>query len=164
MSAANDYKPHLLVIPEDKANQDIVNGFSLHLEVNERQFTVLPIAKGWSKGKERLSELCEKRLSKCKTAYALLIVDYDGDRDRGSKIKSSLPAEVKDRVFVIGILSEPERLKSSINQKYEDIGRLVAEGCREKSTDFWEQQELLAHNLDEVQRLSKAVRNFFFKD
>ena len=98
----NRYQPHLLVIPEDKANQDIVNGFLLHVEYNARQLQVLGFANGWLKGKDKLLELSEGDLVKNKNAHALLLIDHDGDSARGSNIKALISDDVKDRVFVIG--------------------------------------------------------------
>ncbi len=158
--SANVYQPHLLVIPEDKANQDIINGFLLRVESNERQLQVLDLANGWSKGKDKLLDLSEGHLKKYKNAHALLLIDHDGDSARGSNIKALISDDVKDRVFVIGVLSEPEKLKSA-NQKYEQIGGLIADGCKANNSDFW-QQELLVHNLEEVRRLSEAVHDLFF--
>lgn len=43
----NKYLPHVLVIPEDKANSDIANGFLLHPQLNERSIQVLPYVGGW---------------------------------------------------------------------------------------------------------------------
>lgn len=156
----NRYQPHLLVIPEDKANQDIVNGFLLHVEYNARQLQVLGFANGWLKGKDKLLELSEDNLAKNKNAHALLLIDHDGDPDRGFNIKAQISDDVKDRVFVIGVLSEPEKLKSA-NQKYERIGGLIADGCKNNNSDFW-QDGLLVHNLKEVQRLSEAFHDLFF--
>ena len=156
----NCYQPHLLVIPEVKANQDIVNGFLLHVEYNARQLQVLDLANGWSKGKDKLLELSEGNLAKNKNAHALLLIDHDGDPARGFNIKAQISDDVKDRVFVIGVLSEPEELKSA-NQKYERIGGLIADGCKDNNSEFW-QHELLVHNLEEVQRLSEAFHDLFF--
>jgi hypothetical protein len=158
--SANVYQTHLLVIPEDKANQDNVNGFLLRVESNPRQLQVLDLANGWTKGKDKLLELSKGHLKKYMNAYALLLVDHDGDSARGSNIKADISDDVKDRVFVIGVLSKPEELKSA-NQKYEQIGGLIADGCKANNSDFW-QQKLLAHNLEEVQRLSLVVHRLFF--
>lgn len=156
----NFYQLHLLVIPEDKANQDIVNGFLLRVESNERQLQVLNLANGWSKGRDMLLSLSEGHLKKFTNAHALLLIDHDGYPARGSDIKAQISDEVKDRVFVIGVLSEPEELKSA-NQKYEQMGKRIADGCKDNNSDFW-QHELLVHNLEEVQRLSEVVHDFFF--
>jgi hypothetical protein len=156
----NLYQPHLLVIPEDKANQDIVNGFLLRVESNARQLQVLGLANGWLKGKDKILELSESRLREYEKAHALLLVDHDGDSARGSNIKDQISDDIKDRVFVIGVLTEPEELKSA-NQKYEQIGGLIADGCKDNNSDFW-QHKLLVHNLEDVRRLSEAFHDLFF--
>jgi hypothetical protein len=156
----NLYQKHLLVIPEDKANQDIVNGFLLRVESNARQLQVLGLANGWIKGKDKLLDLCRDRLKENRNAHALLLVDYDKVPARGSNIRSLISDDIKDRVFVIGVWTEPEELKSA-NQNYEQIGGRIADGCKDNNSDFW-QHELLLHNLDEVKRLSEAFHDLFF--
>lgn len=48
--SVNQYKPHLLVRPEDDANRQIANGFILEIpEKNIRRIQVLPVASGWRK-------------------------------------------------------------------------------------------------------------------
>ena len=43
----NQYKPHVLVLPEDDANSSLANGF--HLELGQiRQMQVLEVAGGWN--------------------------------------------------------------------------------------------------------------------
>ena len=72
-----------------------------------------------------------------------------------------VPEGVKDRVFVIGVLSNPEDLKRSLNKNFEQIGSQIAEGCKDSSIDFW-QHTLLVHNIEEIRRLSGAFRDIFF--
>lgn len=43
----NRYVDHLLVLPEDDANRQLVNGFQLSLRINPRCIQVLPSAGGW---------------------------------------------------------------------------------------------------------------------
>jgi len=45
----NKFVEHILVLPEDDANRQIVNGFILNLSVNATAIQVLPIANGWKK-------------------------------------------------------------------------------------------------------------------
>ena len=160
----NLHKPHLLVIAEDEANRSIVNGFATQLEANPRQFYIETVSRGWTKGRDRLLELCDRYLKIHTGAHALLIIDFDQQADRASEIKDRLPSEVRDRVFIIGVFSEPEALKRSTKKKGEEIGQLVAAGCKAKNSDIWEQEPLLIHNLEEIQRLSQAVRDLFFED
>jgi hypothetical protein len=55
--SANKFTQHLIVIPEDQAVRDIVNGFSTCLDANENQFSFYDLARGWERGKETLLEL-----------------------------------------------------------------------------------------------------------
>ncbi len=160
--SVNVYQPHLLVIPEDEANRDIVNGFSCCVKINHRQFWVKPPAGGWIKGRDQLYELAKGYMRRYDQSYAVLIVDFDNEKDRGSQIRDELPEEVRDRVFVIGALTDPESLKRATGLRFEELGGKIAEGCIELNDVFWRQQELLSHNLQEVCRLSGSVRELFF--
>ena len=77
--SANKYTHHLIVIPEDQAVRDIVNGFSTCLDANEKQFSVYDLARGWERGKETLLELSKGYMRKYSNSYAVLIVDFDGN-------------------------------------------------------------------------------------
>ena len=155
--------PHLIVIPEDDANREIANGFRLLVEKNARQFWIKKPARGWPKGKEELVAMSEStgHLQKYKSSHAALIVDFDGKRERGSEVKRLVGEGVRDRVFVIGVLTEPEKLRNATGIKFEQLGRQIAEGCKDSSIDFW-QHDLLVHNIEEIRRLSGAVRDIFF--
>lgn len=159
----NLYKPHVYVIPEDDADRDIVNGFMLNLEINERQFYVDTVARGWERGRDKLLELCSGHLVKYTSAHAILIIDFDEQAQRASEIRDSVPDGLRDRVFIIGVFSEPEQLRRSTKKSYEQIGRMMAKGCKENNTDFWQKETLLAHNLEEIRRLSEAVHDLFFE-
>jgi len=45
--SVNKYKPHVVVLPEDRANLQIANGFLLNPDLNERLIQVLPHVRGW---------------------------------------------------------------------------------------------------------------------
>lgn len=47
--SVNNYKPHLLVLPEDEANRQLANGFLQDFSLNLRCIQVLPIAGGWAR-------------------------------------------------------------------------------------------------------------------
>ena len=47
--SVNVFQPHLMVLPEDDANRQIVNGFLLDPSLNQRAIQPLPIDGGWSK-------------------------------------------------------------------------------------------------------------------
>jgi hypothetical protein len=48
----NKFKDHIIVLPEDDANQEIANGFNgflLNLNLNGNLMKILPPAGGWEK-------------------------------------------------------------------------------------------------------------------
>ena len=45
----NRYSPHILVLPEDRANEEIANGFLENLNVNDRVIKIERPAGGWTK-------------------------------------------------------------------------------------------------------------------
>jgi hypothetical protein len=65
---------------------------------------------------------------------------------------------LKDRVFVLGVWSEPEALKANLGS-YETIGMAMAEDCREETDTIWG-HDLLRHNASELDRLREHVPDF----
>jgi hypothetical protein len=47
LTESHGHLPHLLVIPENAANRDIVAGFRNHLSVDFRRIQVVNVAGGW---------------------------------------------------------------------------------------------------------------------
>ena len=52
----NRYKPHIFVLPEDRANEEIANGFIQAENVNFRAIQIERIANGWNKVVEKFNE------------------------------------------------------------------------------------------------------------
>ena len=44
--SVNNHRPHVLVLPEDEANEELVNGFLLDPSIKLRNIQVLPSAGG----------------------------------------------------------------------------------------------------------------------
>ena len=92
----------------------------------------------------------------------VLLLDFDNNIDqRTETIAEAIPDEVKSRLFLLGVRSEPEALRTALASSYEQIGRKMAQECREDSQQVWA-HGLLQHNLPELARLSSAVRAFLF--
>ncbi len=60
----NRDKEHLLVLPEDDANRQIVIGFINDLNVDNSAIQVVPIADGWKKAVEQLTSVYEPGMRK----------------------------------------------------------------------------------------------------
>lgn len=162
--SCNKYEDHILIFPEDEANSKIALGFVLCSYVRDQRVQILPYAKGWKKVVEKFKSYHISQLKKYNSRRLLLLIDFDNDLSRLSKIKSEVPNDLKDRVFILGAKTEPEKLKQSINQinSFESIGNKLADECVDlESHGLWE-HELLIINKSERTRLIENVRPFLF--
>jgi hypothetical protein len=71
--------------------------------------------------------------------------------------------DLKKRVFVLGVQSEPEELKKNIaNLNYfEEIGKALAQDCVNDTDNIW-RHVLLKHNRKELNSLISYVKPFLF--
>lgn len=105
-------------------------------------------------------------------------IDFDKTKtrkakDRVNKIKQTLTnaqydineiSVIMERVFVIGILSEPEQLNRYLKYQktFEEIGDTLATECDENKYELWG-HELIQHNQHELNRMISSVKPFLFK-
>jgi hypothetical protein len=157
--SVNKYKPHLLVLPEDDANRQIANGFLLHPRLKSRAVQVLGPADGWGKA---VSCIPHQELEKYTERRVVLLIDFDGKYPQriDDVVKDILP-QTADRVFVLGSLIEPERLRSALNKTFEEIGRALAQDCVDDERSLWGHAHL-AHNARELDRMIADVKPFLF--
>jgi hypothetical protein len=160
----NKYKKHILVLPEDEANIQIANGFVLHPNLNDRAIQVMPPLRGWKKVVEAFTEeYAPEMMGKYSDRMIVLLMDFDNNYEsRLSYVKDQIPEELKARVFVLGVLSEPENLSRDINKNFEKIGEALAKDCPDKTNELWE-HNLLKHNKGELDRMASSVKPFLFK-
>ncbi|MEH2303829.1 hypothetical protein [Nostoc sp.] len=159
--SVNHYQPHVFVLPEDDANRQIVNGFILDINLNSRAIQVLPPAGGWKKVVEKLTKDYASTMRQYPQRMIILLIDFDEDKDRLIYIKHQIPDDLKNRVFVLGVLSEPESLRRDINKSFEKIGEALAKDCSDNTNELWE-HDLLIHNKTELDRLISSVKPFLF--
>lgn len=157
----NRYAPHLLVLPEDEANAQIARGFQLHASVNARKLQILNEAGGWLRVLEQFESDHAAELKRLSNRFLILLFDFDKDTNRRPKVEAQIPADLKDRVFLLGAWSEPERLKRDLGS-FEAIGEALAEDCFHSTSSFWS-HELLEHNKGELVGLRDQVRPFLFE-
>jgi hypothetical protein len=155
----NNFKPHLVVLPEDKANANIVTGFNK--AVAAKQFLLLKPAGGWLEVLNAFHQIHVAELRRFQHRYVLLVVDFDNDPNRFEYIRARIPSDLEERTFVVGSFTNPEKLRSSMGQSLESIGTAIAEDCRNR-TDFTWRHPLLQHNLLEFERLNKLIRPILF--
>ncbi|MEH2284605.1 MAG: hypothetical protein V7K90_25330 [Nostoc sp.] len=157
----NKHRPHILVLPEDDANRQIANGFILDLSLNSRAIQVLPEAGGWKNVVEKFTNDYASTMRQYPHRMIALLIDFDEDKDRLSYVKHQIPDDLKNRVFVLGVLSEPESLRRDINKNFENIGEALAKDCSDNTNELWG-HDLLRHNQTELDRMISSVKPFLF--
>jgi hypothetical protein len=160
----NQYKPHIVILPEDDANRQIANGFLNNLNVNFRSIKILHSAGGCRKVPDTFAKDIISKMRKYSEMLVILLIDFDAKENPINNFtyaKSKVPEDLKDRVFVLGVFSEPEKLRKEIGS-YEKIGEKLAEDCYDDTNTLW-QHDLLNHNQDELQRIySSPVKQIIF--
>ena len=159
--AANKYLPHLFIIPEDDANRQIAIGFEKDHRVRARSLQVVTPAGGWSKAIEKLYSEYIPILNANANSHVLLIIDCDDDSSRIETALEAIPAPLKDRVFMLGTLHEPEALKADLRLGLEKVGETMANQCFDTHAEFWEHAHL-RHNKSELARLKSTLFNAIF--
>jgi hypothetical protein len=156
----NKYQPHVLVLPEDDANRQLATGFELEVRYG-RRIQVLPEAGGWLSVCEKFVSEHVKGMRRYPERRLVLLLDFDGQSDRADRVKENVPEDLKSRVFLLGVQSEPEALKKAGLGSFEEIGRGLGKECHEGTKNGWT-HNLLQHNASELDRLEQAVRGFLF--
>jgi hypothetical protein len=158
----NKYKPHVLVLPEDQANAEMANGFLLHPQLNDRSIQVLPYVGGWTAVVEKFTKNFIPKMRQYPHQWFVLLMDFDRTADRLNYVKEQLPEDIQDRVFVLGVLSEPEELRNDLGQSLEWIGESLAASCADHTYGLWD-HNLLQHNKTELTRMIASVKPFLFR-
>ena len=157
----NKHRPHLFVLPEDDANRQLAVGFALAVSMRlSRQIYVLPVAGGWTQVLDRFLSDEVVDMDSCPDRYMVLLIDFDNNQQRLTDATSRIPEHLRERVFILGVWSEPEKLKTSLGS-YEAIGSAMAKDCREETNTTWD-HHLLRHNADELAHLRMHVRPILF--
>ena len=160
--SVNKHEPHVLILPEDDANRQLANGFLLNESVLTARIQVLPVAGGWLKVLETFCASYASTMDRYPARLMVLLIDFDGNRDRLTGAMAKVPSHLTDRVFILGTLTEPEDLKKANLGSYEAIGSALAKECHEESNAVWG-HELLRHNAAEMSRLRRCVMPILFR-
>ncbi|GAB4299314.1 MAG: hypothetical protein Fur0025_38130 [Oscillatoriaceae cyanobacterium] len=155
------YKHQLIILPEDKANIDIVNGFTKNQNVKPRAIHVLREAGGWKDVVKQFPTDEAPKMRQYPKRMMLLLIDFDNVTNRLELVQSEIPDDLKDRVFILGSLHNPEQLKRDLGKSFEQIGEALAKDCSENQSEFWG-SEYLKHNQPELERMIVSVKPFLF--
>jgi hypothetical protein len=160
--SVNKHQPHVHVLPEDDANRQLANAFTLDLDQsNIRKIKVLPVAGGWTNVLNQFKSDHVSEMNRYPARFMVLLIDFDERQDRLETAKAAIPEHLTERVFILGARSEPEALKPVLGP-YETIGRAMAKDCREDTNTTWG-HDLLRHNAGELDRLREHVRPILFQ-
>lgn len=158
----NKYQPHIHVLAEDDANRQIANGFLLAPNLDNRAVKVLPLPGGWKKTVEEFTKKYASEMRQLPDRMMVLLIDFDDDENRLSYVKSQIPDDLKARVFVLGVLSEPENLRRDIQKTFEEIGEALATDCPDNTNELWG-HTLLKHNKGALDRMASSVKPLLFE-
>ena len=157
----NRFQPHILVLPEDRANSQLANGFLLDLHSAAlRRIQVLEEVGGWRVVLDQFEAEHVAAMERYTERYMILLIDFDRDEGRMEYAKGRIPEHLRDRVFILGTWIDPETLRRNLGS-YETIGNALAEDCRGETDHTWG-HELLRHNADEINRLREYIRPILF--
>lgn len=165
---SNKYIEHLWVLPEDDANRQLVNGMEQNLDLDTRRIDVLTPAGGWS---NVLAVLTDRsmihQLESNSKRHLLLLIDFDNQIGQRIQLyqtnKALLKPAVADRVYLLGSMETPERLKAACQrQRLERLGLELSGDCAPApATNLWRHGHL-QHNASELARLVVNVKPFLF--
>ena len=122
---------------------------------------MLEVAGGWTAVLDRFKSDHICAMNQYPLRFMVLLIDFDGQEERLDQAKAAIPDSLIDRVFVLGVLTEPEQLKKALPGDYAAIGGGMARDCREGTDTIWS-HALLQHNASEIRRLREHVRPILF--
>ena len=125
-----------------------------------RKIQVLPEVGGWTQVLEHFESDHVFEMDRYPERFMVLLIDFDRRRDRLDDARARMPMHLTERVFILGVLSNPEALRTDLGS-YETIGLKMAQDCREGTEGIWG-HDLLRHNASELDRLREHVRPILF--
>ena len=157
----NKFLDHFYILPEDGKNRQLANGYLLCLSspLDARQWQVLRAGNGWQRSVEWAQTELEPRLRQNPRAHLILLVDFDSNNTRRDWIMKRFSADLHDRIFVLGVWTEPEELQGlgGLPHPCEKIGTELGKEClHHANTHHW-QNELLRHNQPELERFRQIM-------
>jgi hypothetical protein len=159
--SVNRERPHLLILPEDQANREIVNGFLTYSSVDFNRVQVMKNLGGWTNACNEFNHVYVHKLNKNKICHIMMLIDFDEEPNRRAYVEGLIPDGLQDRVFVIGVWSQPEKLKEDKMLTFEEIGRELEQDCPRQPAGIWN-HELLKHNAVDLDRLWKTLGAILF--
>ncbi len=159
--SVNKHRPHIFVLPEDDANHALANGFRLNPNLSQRSIQVLPSAGGWIKVQSQFQTEHIFPMERNQNRHTVLLLDFDEMANRREEVAKVVPPHLSERVFILGVWSEPEDLKKAGLGTLESVGSKLALECQNETRVTWE-HELLRHNNIELVRMASKLKQILF--
>jgi len=160
----NRYRPHLVVLPEDDAYRQLMNGVKLAPSVNALCIEVHKPLRGWEKVLGAMTDWAPS-LDRFPEMHLLLLIDFDNDFTTRYQrfVEQSRQIGCFDRTFLLGIdHREAEDLKRAQRNSFESLGKSLVEGCPDRTSPLWNEAHL-GCNRPEIERmLSMGVLKWMF--
>ena len=157
----NRQRAHVRILPEDRANAEIATEFLVECG-SPRQVQILPEAGGRDKVIAGFTSEHARVMKRDSQGLMILLIDLDENEDF-QRYRQQVPADLAERVFVVGAKPDPEGLRTATQLSFAQLGEKLAQECKADSLKLWE-HESLKHNLAELQRLREHIRPIFFPD
>lgn len=155
--AVNRYLPHLVVLSEDDKTRSLAVGFS---DYAAGPMDIRPPSGGWPSVLHEFVHTYIPHLRKYETSHVLMVIDFDNDfPGRFEHFQNKIPADLSERVFVLGSLDEAETLQKEQKMSVGQLGTRLASECAASHHDHWDCPQLV-HNKLEVDRLNAKVKPF----
>jgi hypothetical protein len=159
----NSYKPHILVLPEDEADRHLANGFFCHPDLTIQNYHIEKPSRGWNKVLAEFTENQITPMRKFEGRLLVLLIDFDKSRSRIDLFHEAIPDDLKDRVFVLGVWSQPESLAAPHGNKgLEQHGNNLADDCANNNRQRYWQTPLFKHNLVELNGRDDQLKKLLF--
>ncbi len=159
--AVNDYRPHLFVIPEDDANRQFATGFERDDRIKTRAIQVMPSAGGWLKVINKIRMDYVPKVRSNPYTHVVGIFDCDEEPGRIAEQIARIPEDVRDRIFLLGTLDDPQAFRNEAGLSFEEIGISLADECFQQEFSLWRHPQL-AHIGQEIDRAAATLRPILF--
>ena len=122
---------------------------------------VMPVAGGWEKVVNQILEIYVPKVRSNPNTHVVGIIDCDNHPDRIAVQLSQVPDDVRERVFLLGTLDDPQAFKRSVKLTFERIGIQLVDECFHKSLKLWRHAQL-THISDEIDRAAATLHPILF--
>lgn len=159
--AVNEYRPHVYVIPEDDADRQFAAGFELDFRLVPRAMQIMPVAGGWEKVIAKILADYVPKVRSNPYTHIVGIIDCDNRPDRIAELLSRIPADVRDRIFLLGTRDDPQAFRNAVRLSFEKIGIRLADECFQQEFSLWRHDQLI-HIGIEIDRAEATLRPILF--